>query len=257
MTYLSDHGSPTVICPNKIGCNGNAPAYIESDIDQACLSWPAVGKHVSFDGRLLHAAPVKDSQKRVRTTFLVNIWLNHKPVGKRPFPAVAVDKLSNIEVSASFVTDAPAPSGGGGVGGEGVTPGDGVDNVSFELPAGEPPAKFHMGRTLTECTISLPLPMAALTAAVNDSSGGERAGEGSGKGDGDGGFGFVGGSKSVVFGSRRGSIEWHDGSAKDIGAVGVPPAPGAKEAEAVPPAKRQRTAAPDGPVDGAGGGGNQ
>ena len=64
------------------------------------MSYPAEGKHISFDGQFLHAAPgelgdarphvggdkAKEGRKRKRngeakrrTSFLVNIWLNWKP----------------------------------------------------------------------------------------------------------------------------------------------------------------------------------
>lgn len=98
---------------------------LESEIRRATLSVPAVGKHIKFDGRLLHAAPCDviddresddktiiddddsgsesssgksssagdetneddDDQTVVqRVTFLVNIWLNHKPLNSNPFP---------------------------------------------------------------------------------------------------------------------------------------------------------------------------
>ena len=89
------------------------------------LSWPKFGKHLSFDGRYLHAAPSDlmepgtfqkqceipnkqqplDNEKLVvdrkklqrrkrRVTFLVNLWLNYKPFGVEPFPETMITKLS-------------------------------------------------------------------------------------------------------------------------------------------------------------------
>ena len=82
-------------------------------IRRAVLSHPEIGKHLSFDGRFLHGAPremgrvglfdanqteggekktspnakkkqdqkEKKNQPYVRVTFLVNVWLGHKPRG--------------------------------------------------------------------------------------------------------------------------------------------------------------------------------
>jgi hypothetical protein len=82
----------------------------------AFISWPAAGKHLCFDGRYLHAAPFdlqepgafanqcqvpkesadnKVERRRYRRyTFLVNIWLNHRPFNVNPFPDPMIDKLS-------------------------------------------------------------------------------------------------------------------------------------------------------------------
>jgi hypothetical protein len=77
---------------------------------KALVSWPRSGKHLSFDGRLLHAAPSElmidemwqeqirvpdgleesvkklECRRRRRVTFLVNIWLNYKPFNIDVFP---------------------------------------------------------------------------------------------------------------------------------------------------------------------------
>jgi hypothetical protein len=86
----------------------------------AFISWPKMGKHLCFDGRFLHAAPsdlavnvtsigsfkreisyesdnnslIKKRRRRRRYTFLVNIWLHHKPYNVHPFPDSMVDKMS-------------------------------------------------------------------------------------------------------------------------------------------------------------------
>ena len=88
---------------------------------KAFLSWPKRGKHLSFDGRFLHAAPSNLLEKNVfhqqiqfqetsdkaknkilqrrhrRVTFLVNIWLNFKPVNVNKFPDTMIDKLSKFD----------------------------------------------------------------------------------------------------------------------------------------------------------------
>jgi hypothetical protein len=65
------------------------------------VSHPEVGKHVSFDGRLLHGVPaeINDSctpTKYTRVTFLVNVWVNHALVGIEPLPEQLVQQMSVI-----------------------------------------------------------------------------------------------------------------------------------------------------------------
>lgn len=108
VTYFSDYGAPTCIF-NVRGANdvcvcdplkGNILG-----IDTMYCSSPAVGKHIVFDGSLIHGAPAsifasplkheicksdngfqnkgkrrKISKRLVRMTFLANIWLGHRPV---------------------------------------------------------------------------------------------------------------------------------------------------------------------------------
>ena len=79
----------------------------------AFVSYPRTGKHVAFDGRWLHGAPealsaknMSDgkvggvgkwrtvSDKRRRTTFLVNVWLDHVPSTAAPLPDDALREVS-------------------------------------------------------------------------------------------------------------------------------------------------------------------
>ncbi|KAL3922510.1 MAG: hypothetical protein SGILL_002163 [Bacillariaceae sp.] len=58
VTYLSDCGAPTVIFNLKSPpMDDQQRKALESNIDKAWLSHPQLGKHVAFDGRLLHGAP--------------------------------------------------------------------------------------------------------------------------------------------------------------------------------------------------------
>ena len=113
------------------------------------LSYPTPGKHLVFDGRFLHAAPTllnegvataaaaaiaataegKDGKEgkedvagdggsagSVRVTFLVNIWLNHQPVGIAPFPTeYMLPQESILTFPLPAHTVAATPGGGGGV----------------------------------------------------------------------------------------------------------------------------------------------
>ena len=110
VTYLSSTGAPTLMvaktCPSEYAEDFAGKAH------ELFVSYPVVGKHASFDGRFLHAAPLelarfrpsdpnrkknesviasarasdhavsaaKDKNKSVRCSFLVNIWLNWKPM---------------------------------------------------------------------------------------------------------------------------------------------------------------------------------
>uniref|UniRef100_A0A7S3Z950 Uncharacterized protein n=1 Tax=Lotharella globosa TaxID=91324 RepID=A0A7S3Z950_9EUKA len=125
VTYLTDVGAPTMFLEKTVG-SPIVGHSIAGPIKKGYLSWPQVGKHVSFDGRWLHGAPdeltdafsrsnedsrdsaekedTKSAKKRrnpprskkhqakksrkstarltsvpQRITFLVNVWLNHKP----------------------------------------------------------------------------------------------------------------------------------------------------------------------------------
>ncbi|CAM9251161.1 unnamed protein product [Choristocarpus tenellus] len=144
VTYLSSNGGPTVIlqkqgpmeCEDEEGVEGEAP--------RSWVSHPSIGKHISFDGRYLHAAPAdmvmrsamgssageveqaeagvkreldggpKDAHTtkqrvtadettvavsgRLRVTFLVNVWLNHKPSSAVPLPETTANALSKSTI---------------------------------------------------------------------------------------------------------------------------------------------------------------
>jgi hypothetical protein len=117
VTYLTNYGGPT-LCLNH--CVHNLTGeWLQNESPTAFVSWPRQGKHLSFDGRFLHAAPAElmpeglwedqqqvknetvdaaDSKKAIRrhrrVTFLVNIWVNYKPFNVEPFPESMVSKMS-------------------------------------------------------------------------------------------------------------------------------------------------------------------
>jgi hypothetical protein len=126
VTYLTDFGSPTLVTNCRVHNltgewivpgDGNS----KDDAVEGFVSWPKTGKHMSFDGRYLHAAPPElmepgafaeqiqyqhsDDPKQQkllkrryrRVTFLVNIWLNYQPFEVKPFPDTMIDKLSGKE----------------------------------------------------------------------------------------------------------------------------------------------------------------
>lgn len=102
VTYLTDFGAPTVVLDQRSPPpNDVEKKTLQGSIRKGWLSHPKIGKHMAFDGRLLHGAPasffpsMSDAtisktaepplkkaklQARKRITLLVNIWLNHCPM---------------------------------------------------------------------------------------------------------------------------------------------------------------------------------
>lgn len=107
VTYLSSAGGPTIVM-NKKGTDCIFTDDIAGVISDYYLCSPCVGKHLSFDGSLLHAAPsdllppeeddgnsdssddrAADCEPVIqRITFLVNIWIDHVPESSVPFSKV-------------------------------------------------------------------------------------------------------------------------------------------------------------------------
>jgi len=120
VTYLSNSGAPTMALNYRVNTfTGEYMSPYETESVDAYLSWPKKGKHLSFDGRFLHAAPSnlmkdgefenqikvsdditdeterkKETRRKRRVTFLVNIWLNYKPFNTEPFPETMMDKMT-------------------------------------------------------------------------------------------------------------------------------------------------------------------
>lgn len=100
VTYLTDFGAPTVVLDKRSPPpNDPEKKTLEGNIRKGWLSHPKIGKHIAFDGRLLHGAPAtffnsgdkemttsseppnkKTKQDRKRITFMVNVWVNHCPL---------------------------------------------------------------------------------------------------------------------------------------------------------------------------------
>eukprot|EP00986_Skeletonema_menzelii_P003184 scaffold947_cov155-Skeletonema_menzelii.AAC.8 len=130
ITYLSDVGVPTLILDKRSPPpQDREKSSLNGSITKGWLSHPSFGKHVSFDGRLLHGAPGEyfpststrksnddegDSEPQTkkqkveektdvkedgalagkRITFLVNIWLNHSTMDAVILDDDLVSKLS-------------------------------------------------------------------------------------------------------------------------------------------------------------------
>jgi len=110
VTYLSDAGAATVVLDSCADFASGTPP-LDAPIRRGLASWPSAGKHLSFDGRHLHGVPhellqipvlpppgrpaaVAEAARGQRVTFLVNIWLNYRPLGIQPFPDTLVCRMS-------------------------------------------------------------------------------------------------------------------------------------------------------------------
>ena len=80
VTYLTSAGAPTVVVPLVAPSDALEP--IRGAGGEVFASLPLRGKHMSFDGRYLHAAPdgifANEAAAR-RVTLLVNVWLDWRP----------------------------------------------------------------------------------------------------------------------------------------------------------------------------------
>ena len=127
VTYLTDIGAPTMVVSKRVHPMTGEYIHESNTPVEGYVSWPKRGKHLSFDGRYLHAAPsdimvegMFDKQcqfdttsdmdaktKKIltrqhrRVTFLVNIWLNHKPFNVNPFPETMIGNLSKVNLFGS------------------------------------------------------------------------------------------------------------------------------------------------------------
>ena len=133
VTYLTDTNSnvqsniigqsPTIIFPH-VYHQGE-----DHSIHQTILSYPKKGKHLVFDGRLLHGAPSNLALRKrpisvnsetistdvetnsIRVTFLVNIWIGNKPANVNPLdPDIRSHILGTAPLSLSSSTRPPVDS---------------------------------------------------------------------------------------------------------------------------------------------------
>lgn len=117
VTYLEAGGS---IAPTAVieACREHSIMAGEGAmIHSAHLSLPVPGKHICFDGTLLHGAPVelralfgdrpaqcgrKKSTKSARSTLLVNIWRGHRPKDPQRLPAETATRLAPVTLASAF-----------------------------------------------------------------------------------------------------------------------------------------------------------
>ena len=120
VTYLTNRGAPTVVLDRRSPPMQDVQkTSLQGSVSKVWISHPQVGKHIAFDGRLLHGAPAtffppmamsqpeedgSDRQsKRPKTvtcsqriTLLVNIWVNHCPLDAEILDDEICDKLCPV-----------------------------------------------------------------------------------------------------------------------------------------------------------------
>jgi hypothetical protein len=125
VTYLTatPNASPTVLFPHTYDKD-------EGEVmDEMLVSYPKRGKHIVFDGRLLHGAPAHHALRQIkddasierssestlnRVTFLVNVWVDRQPSGVKVLPSLTRQlvrtagkrkKLPNIRQQQKAITE--------------------------------------------------------------------------------------------------------------------------------------------------------
>lgn len=126
VTYLTSCGAPTLVLPVAADAHGGAVgggaagdsgaagggAAGVGDVAGcgAFVSYPRAGKHLAFDGRLLHGAPhalaAPTSSAYRRATLLVNVWAGHRPMGIERLPAAQAQLLSQAQADPPSLTQA-------------------------------------------------------------------------------------------------------------------------------------------------------
>lgn len=114
VTYLGGAGAPTIVLPLAADARGVALQQATGDAADAAasayLSRPVPGKHLAFDGRLLHgcpheyaaaspSAPVEGGvavAARRRVSLLVNVWRCHRPRAAHRLPEEVAASLSGV-----------------------------------------------------------------------------------------------------------------------------------------------------------------
>jgi hypothetical protein len=92
VTYLTKVGAPTLGLKTRAPSSALEAAVqqVHGAVPSGFISWPRLGKHICFDGSLLHGAvpcrghSAPSGERRV--TFLVNVWLGHQPHAVEPLP---------------------------------------------------------------------------------------------------------------------------------------------------------------------------
>eukprot|EP01065_Artemidia_motanka_P033170 TRINITY_DN40135_c0_g1_i1.p1 TRINITY_DN40135_c0_g1~~TRINITY_DN40135_c0_g1_i1.p1 ORF type:complete len:427 (+),score=144.67 TRINITY_DN40135_c0_g1_i1:39-1283(+) len=82
VTYLKGTGAPTLVLDRRLGgaaTPGGGVCVPEGTIESGVVSWAEAGKHVTFDGRLLHGAVDLDGHcQNERITLIANVFVNHR-----------------------------------------------------------------------------------------------------------------------------------------------------------------------------------
>ena len=154
-------GRPSPLLASESPC-GSVPS--------AAACWPALGRHLAFDGKLLHGAlpnltpspttPTPPAPAaaaaRKRVTFLVNVWLNHVPWGAEKLPKSIAKQLSVAASGVRMGLGEAVP----------VPPQPVCSTLGDALP---PLASWTFGEPSAKLTLSMPWPHAAVATLVDAS----------------------------------------------------------------------------------------
>lgn len=81
VTYLRNSGAPLVVLSQPtLSSNGFTVQLLDNEDLIAYVTKPVLGRHVAFDGGLLHGCPSKLAGKGERLALVVNVWLEHRPI---------------------------------------------------------------------------------------------------------------------------------------------------------------------------------
>ena len=101
VTYLTQVGAPTLILDagSPTAATTAAVSALYGAIPTGAISYPRRGKTIVFDGAKLHGAVpcvgIGAPSGSSRVTFLVNVWLGHRPHAVEPLPAGLARSMSN------------------------------------------------------------------------------------------------------------------------------------------------------------------
>ena len=124
VTYLGADGAPTLLLPATADERGIAEARPHAAPAAAFFSRPRPGKHLAFDGRMLHGCPHEYATPPPsgargcggcgggcggrRVSLLVNVWTGHQPLAARPLPADVAALLSDSPATCALGDLSPA-----------------------------------------------------------------------------------------------------------------------------------------------------
>jgi len=111
VTYLTDCGAPTLSLDKRSSPRPNDAKSIYGPVPRGVLAYPRMGKHICFDGQLLHGTVPSSEEKGERVTFLVNVWLNHRPSNCFRLSEQLAHRLGDAPLSDQSFTQLVSPSG--------------------------------------------------------------------------------------------------------------------------------------------------
>ena len=171
VTYVTtpESGNPTLVVARESPLFAAESAC--GEVTRATACFPAPGRHLAFDGKLLHGAPSGLELGSVagrRVTFLVNVWLNHVPWGAEPLPRSVAAQLTpwgSAKVGRMALPDAsclpleriamPAPKAA-----------KAAKAAAGRGGAAEAPRAWHFGDSGAKLVLELPWPEPEAVRAV-------------------------------------------------------------------------------------------